>query len=138
MIVVDTNVLAYLFIEGERTAEAESVLGKDLDWAAPYLWRSEFRNILALYIRQGHLSLVNASAINREAEILMAGGEYEIEAETVLRLAEASKCSAYDCEFAALAQVLKVSLVTSDKKILAAFPETAVSMDRFGLLSGEL
>ena len=52
MIVVDTNVLAYLLITGERSAEAERALRKDPFWAAPLLWRSELRNVLALYMRQ--------------------------------------------------------------------------------------
>lgn len=51
MIVVDTNVLAYLYLPGEYTAAAEALLAHDPDWAAPVLWRSEFRNILAGYLR---------------------------------------------------------------------------------------
>ncbi len=47
MIVVDSNVLAYLYLPGEYTAAAEVLLEHDSDWAAPILWRSEFRNILA-------------------------------------------------------------------------------------------
>lgn len=131
MIVVDTNVIAHLFIQGDRTAQAESTLNKDSDWSAPYLWRSEFRNILALYMRQGHLSLPDAESITQEAEALMKGREYEVESERVLRLAQSSKRSAYDCEFVALAQELKVRLVTSDNKLLAAFPSIAVSMEAF-------
>ena len=47
MILVDSNVLAYLYLPGDRPAETEALLDQDPDWAAPVLWRSEFRNILA-------------------------------------------------------------------------------------------
>jgi predicted nucleic acid-binding protein len=39
-----------------------------------------------------------------------------------------SDCSAYDCEFAALAMRLGVKLVTMDSKLLRAFPKYAVSL----------
>ena len=55
MIVVDTNVIAYLFINGDQTEKAKSLLLYDAEWIAPFLWRSEFRNILALYIRKNIL-----------------------------------------------------------------------------------
>ena len=51
MIVTDTNVIAYLYLEGERSVQVEKVLEKDPHWVAPLLWRSEFRNVLALYMR---------------------------------------------------------------------------------------
>ena len=37
MIVVDTNVLAYLYLPGEYTSAAEELLQQTPDWAAPVL-----------------------------------------------------------------------------------------------------
>ena len=47
MIVVDSNIIAYWLLPGEKMAEAESVWQKDSNWIVPPLWKSEFRNILA-------------------------------------------------------------------------------------------
>ena len=52
MIVVDSNILAYLYLPGEFTAAAEALLEREPEWAAPPLWRSEFRNLLAGYLRR--------------------------------------------------------------------------------------
>ena len=131
MIVVDTNVIAYLMIAGERTTEARVAFRRDPEWVAPLLWQSEFRNVLAGYLLRG-LALEDALQLTREAERLMEGGEYHVDSPRVLSLAAASKCSAYDCEFVALAQELGVPLVTSDRAILNAFPTTAVALGRFG------
>lgn len=131
MIVVDTNVIAYLLLEGDYTSQAETVLSKDSEWVAPYLWRSEFRSVLALCFRQGHISLADAKLLSQEAEVLMGGKEYEVQTAQVLDLVQRSKCSAYDCEFVAVAQQLGIQLVTSDKKVLKEFPATAVSMEVF-------
>jgi predicted nucleic acid-binding protein len=131
VIVVDTNVIVYLMLKGERTAQAEAVFNKDSDWVAPYLWRSAFRNILALYLRQGYITLTNAKLIVKEAESLMHAKECEVQSMQVLDLVESSKCSSYDCEFVVLAQQLGVPLVTSNKKLLTEFPSNAISMDAF-------
>lgn len=131
MIVVDTNIIAYLYLEGERSSQVEELLEKDAQWATPVLWRSEFRNILALYIRKNHLSLDQAYQIMIEAMSLMQGREYEVVSFHVLELIASSNCSAYDCEFVALAEDLKTSLITVDKKILREFPKIAMSLDDF-------
>ena len=106
MIVVDTNVLAYLYLPGEHTAAAEALLVNDSDWSAPILWRSEFRNILAGYVRRNDISFEQAVSLQSEAESLLAGSEYEVESRAVLELVRDSDCSAYDCEFIALAMKL--------------------------------
>ena len=128
MIVVDTNVLAYLYLPGEHTASAEALLEHEPDWAAPVLWRSEFRNILAGYMRRGSLTLEQACGLQREAESLLAGSEFEVDSLGVLELVRDSDCSAYDCEFISLALRLETRLVTMDKKLLRAFPKRAVAL----------
>ncbi len=131
MIVVDTNVIGYLYLSSAYSEQAERALLKDAEWAAPLLWRSELRNVLALYMRKGWLSLGDAVRIMDEAVRLMAGREYAVDSVQVLELVEKSTCSAYDCEFVALARDLDVPLVTVDKQILRDFPHEAVSLKTF-------
>ena len=128
MIVVDSNVLAYLYLPSEHTAAAEALMRLDPVWAAPVLWRSEFRNILAGYLRRKALTFEQANRLQREAEDLLAGSEFEVDTLTVLELVRDSDCSAYDCEFVALALKLDTKLVTMDRKILRAFPTRAVAL----------
>ena len=131
MIVADTNLIAYLLILGQYSNEAESVYIKDPQWVAPLLWRSEFRNILALYVRRGLMDLNDAYGTMEQAERLMRGQEFEIVSARVLRLAATSGCSAYDCEFVALAQDLGVTMVTSDRILVTRFKPTVSSMREF-------
>ena len=112
MIVVDTNVLAYLWLPGERTAHAERLLRSDPDWNAPLLWRSEFRNVLTGCLRRRNFDLETALQIVSEAENQMRGREFSVPSDQVLARAEGSECSAYDCEFVVLAEELGVSLNT--------------------------
>ncbi len=131
MIVVDTNIISYLYLNGERSPQAEKALLKDPEWVAPLLWRSEFRNVLTLYVRKGILGLEVALRIMDEALLLMQGGEYEVASLPVLQLAARSTCSAYDCEYVAVARDLHLRLLTVDKEILRNFPDDTVSLDAF-------
>jgi predicted nucleic acid-binding protein len=131
MIVVDTNVIGYLYLASPHSRQAEQALVKDASWVAPLLWRSEFRNVLALYLRKQWLSLEACQQIMTEALSLMEDQEYEVDSNQVLRLVALSRCSAYDCEFVALAQELGVSLVTQDKQLLKDFPRVAISLAAF-------
>lgn len=128
MIVVDSNVLAYLYLPGKHTAAAEALLERDPDWVAPILWRSAFRNILAGYMRRKSISFDQATSLQHEAESLLEGAKYEVDSHSVLALVRDSDCSAYDCEFIALAMKLDKKLVTMDKKLLRAFPKRATAL----------
>jgi len=131
VIVVDTNLLVYLYIRGQRTAEAEAVLTRDPVWAAPILWRSEFRSTLIGLVRRRAIPLDDALQIVAEAERGMAGREYTVVSQRILGLAARSGCSTYDCEFISLAEDLRVPLVTADRQVLRAFPSTAVAPEIF-------
>lgn len=131
MIVVDTNVLVYYYVQGDHTSDAAAVHEKNPVWVAPFLWRSEFCNTMMLYLRQELLTLSRVMRITQAAESRMQGNEFHIALNDVYRLAAASSCSAYDCEFVALARTLQVPLVTADRQVLRDFPETAVSLQDF-------
>lgn len=131
VIVVDTNVIAYLFIGGDYTASAEKVREADPTWLAPMLWRSEICNVLMLYLRRQILTLNDAKLYLSNAEKMLAGHEHEVNGSRVLELAHGSNCTAYDCEFVSIAEKFNLPLVTSDKKLLATFPDIAVSMNAF-------
>jgi predicted nucleic acid-binding protein len=131
MIVVDTNTIAYFYIQGPRTGQAEKVWTKDSEWIAPSIWKSEFISILALCFRQGTLSFDDALLIAEEAQLLMQEREFDVQPAQVLQLVSRSKCSSYDCEFVALAGDLHLPLITSDRQILKEFPSIALSMEDF-------
>ena len=127
MIVVDTNTVAYLYLPTEYTADVEQLLESDCHWLAPSLWRSEFRNILALYMRKAIIDLDTAYHMQSQAEALLATNEYQVDSLSVLTLAQESGCSAYDCEFISLAKTLETTLITADRKLQKIFPRVAVS-----------
>jgi predicted nucleic acid-binding protein len=125
MIVVDVNVIAYLLIPGKFTTSAEALLEADPAWAVPRLWRSELRNILATYVRSRQIELHDALDLFQRASDVIDKEEYEVDTSAVLTLCKASNCSAYDCEYVALAHFLDLEFVTADKKLAKAFPQRA-------------
>ena len=131
MIVVDSNVIAYCWINGPLTGLAQRVRVKDPEWHAPVLWRSEMRSILTGYLREGSLSGAQAALIMAAAEEALAGREHLVPSGRVFDLVRETLLSAYDCEFVALATALSVPLVTVDKAVLKAFPDRALTMGAF-------
>jgi len=126
VIVADVNLIAYLLLGGPAQAWAQRVFERDPVWAAPLLWRSEFRNVLAAFMRQRGLSVTDAWRAHGLADQLLHGQEFAVPGERVLALVAASPCSAYDCEYVALAEELAVPLVTEDRQVLRAFPDRAI------------
>jgi len=131
VIVVDTNVVARLVLPGQDAALAEEVHRRDPEWVAPPLLYSEIRNVLVMMIRRRDLRMEQAIRAAARAVEIMKGDQVPVATPDVLELAERSGCTAYDCEFVSLAKELDAMLVTSDRQVLAAFPETAVSPEAF-------
>ena len=113
------------------SAAADAAWAKDPDWIVPILWRSEFRNALAGSIRKRSLTVEEAIAIANLAEAMLDKKEFPVSTSAVLQLVSTSNCSAYDCEFVALAHMNGVGLLTVDRQILREFPEVAVSLKSF-------
>ncbi|HEX7652705.1 MAG TPA: type II toxin-antitoxin system VapC family toxin [Verrucomicrobiae bacterium] len=131
MIVADANLITCLVIPNEFSEAAAAVFEADPVWVAPLLWRSEFRGALAdCLVRQG-MTLDAGLLAMRSAEDIIAGREYRVESAAVLELVKRSKCSAYDCEYVALAKDLSVPLVTFDRALSKAFPKVVVAVEKF-------
>ena len=131
MIVVDTNVIAYALIEGDKTALAQQVAQKDPDWRVPALWRYEFLNVLATATRAEIINAQQAERLWNTGRGLLLQAERDIDGATSLKLAIESGVSAYDAQYIALAHSLNTHCVTEDKRILKTFPATAISMAAF-------
>jgi predicted nucleic acid-binding protein len=110
---------------------ADAAWRRDPQWIAPVLWRSEFRNALAGAVRLGSLTIDSAIEIAAVAEAMLAGNEFMVSAPAVMRLVASCNCSAYDCEFVALAKERRVPLLTADQQILRYFPEVAIPLEKF-------
>jgi predicted nucleic acid-binding protein len=131
MIVVDTNVIAYLMIEGEKTAMAQRTFHQDSNWFVPSLWRHEFLNVLATYVRHGGIEMDEAIDIWHNGTVLFNPGEQEVNMPQALRLATQHNISAYDAQYVVLAMEMSMPYVTEDQQLLQAFPGIAVSMQEF-------
>jgi predicted nucleic acid-binding protein len=131
VIVADNSLLVYFWLPSAFAGLAEAVKDRERIWASPILWRAEFRNVLAGYLRRKALTEVEANAAYLNVQKDLGANEYSVPTEQIIRLMLASDCTAYDCEYVALAQDLDVPLVTTDKQVLRAFPDIAVSLEKF-------
>jgi predicted nucleic acid-binding protein len=131
VIVVDNSVLVYFWLPGDFAELAEAAKAQDGVWAAPVLWRAEFRNVLAGYLRRKLLTEAEANEAFLNAQKDLGAQEFTVPTERILKLVLASDCTAYDCEYVALAQDLGVPLVTTDRQVLRAFPKIAMALEKF-------
>ena len=131
MIVVDSNVVAYYWVNGPLTEIARRVHEKDPEWQAHVLWRSELSSVLTGYLRDGTLSAAQAARVMAAAEEALAGREHLVPSDRVFEIVGTTSLSAYDAEFVALAGTLAVPLVTADKAVLKAFPDRALTMEAY-------
>lgn len=131
MIVADTNLIAYLLIEGDKTDMARAVWETDSQWMLPTLWRSEFLNVLATSVRAKVMTSQEAHDIWNVAQTVFGQSEVEPSGDAVLETAAARNLSAYDAQFVVAASDLEVRLITSDRRLLKACPDIAISPETF-------
>jgi predicted nucleic acid-binding protein len=131
VIVADTNLVAYLLIEGEKTDLARAVWTTDSQWMLPTLWRSEFLNVLTTSVREKVLTLQDAHDIWNVAQTVFGQSEVEPSGDAVLETAAARNLSAYDAQFVVAASDLEIRLITSDRRLLKACPDIAIAPETF-------
>jgi len=131
MIVVDTNIIAYAYIQGDYTKLAHRVRELDPQWRLPTLWRHEFLNLLSVYVQHSGCSLDRALELWTNAVNNLSPCERIVDMAAALKLACEYKLAAYDAQFIVLAQSLRISCVTEDKSLLKKFPGLAMAMQDF-------
>jgi predicted nucleic acid-binding protein len=122
MVVVDTNILVYLFLEGDRSRDAATLLARDADWRSEPFILVEFANVLATLVRTRALGAKQATTLLVDAERRFASSFHAVTHTDALALANRFAVSAYDARFLAVAAHYGVKLVTEDAKLCSAAP----------------
>ena len=116
MIVADTNLIAALAVKTDASALAFAAFTKDSEWVAPQIWEGEFRNALVGMVRGSKIDLKTANAAFTLAVENIE--TFSVSTRAVLRLAQDYGLSAYDAEFASLAEWLDCKIVSFDDNLL--------------------
>lgn len=128
MLLVDTNVVAYLLIDGDYTEAAQELRIRDSDWRSEAFLLVEFTNVLASSIARKRMTLSLAEQFLAKAAALLDGKLARIPHASVLALAARHRVSAYDARFLALADQLGSRLITEDARLRAAAPALTQSL----------
>jgi predicted nucleic acid-binding protein len=131
MLLVDTNILAYLMIQGDRTSAAQELFARDSDWRSESFILVEFLNILSTYVRIKAMTREVSARLLTEAHSLLPNLTNVLHA-AALETAVQFSISAYDARFITLARQLRVKLVTEDVKLRAAAPGLTCSLAEAG------
>lgn len=129
MILVDTNILVFIVLEGPQSPAARELLSKDGEWRSEHYALIELANVLVTTMRVRGLALSVAEAAHATVRALIEPGLVTVGHADVMRLARLRRISAYDARFLVAAQELGVRLTTEDAKLRRAAPELTQSLD---------
>lgn len=135
-VVVDANVVVYMLLEGEKSAEARLLCETCPDWVCPTILRHEVMNVWTTYERAGGVSREGCLALTEASMALLRGRELEVDPVTAVRVAMDLVISAYDAEYVAAAMALQAVLVTEDREVLEKAGSVAVSLGEQTSCSG--
>ncbi len=131
MIVVDTNIIAYLFVRNDEfTPITKELYRKDRSWIAPSLWKFEFFNLLNLYRKRSLLAEEDMKDIYFKSLETVETVDL-VDLSFLYNVASTSDLTGYDAQFVALANEKNLSLITEDKRIRNEFSNIAVSIKDF-------
>jgi predicted nucleic acid-binding protein len=128
MLLVDTNVVAHLLIEGDHTKAARELRTRDSDWRSEAFLLVEFTNVLVSSIARKRMTLSMAEDCLAKVFSLFDGKLGRIPHASVLAIATRHRVSAYDARFLSLADQLGSRLITEDARLRAAAPALTQSL----------
>ncbi|MGH8595447.1 MAG: type II toxin-antitoxin system VapC family toxin [Gammaproteobacteria bacterium] len=129
MKVVDTNIIVFLLLQGERTDAARTLLTEDPDWRSDSFVLVEFSNVLATMVRIRSLALARARESLSQAEQIMESGLRATPHLDALTVANQFRVSVYDARYLAVAQAFGQRLITEDAKLRRAAPTLTQSLN---------
>ena len=137
MIVADASLIACLLLPvADRTANELAVRVRALDasWVAAPIWRLEFLNAAAGYLRRGLITAENVlDAYDLAARAVVS---FRPSYRAVAELLGQSTCTSYDLAYVQVARETGAPLVTFDRELLHEFPGTAAHPEVF--LAGQV
>jgi predicted nucleic acid-binding protein len=128
MLLVDTNIVAYLLIHGDHTEDAQRLRKRDPDWRSEAFLMIEFTNVLAASVAARRITFPAAQDCLAKATALLEGKLARIAHGAALAKAVRFRVSAYDARFLTLADQLGSRLVTEDAKLRTAAPGLTQSL----------
>jgi predicted nucleic acid-binding protein len=129
MFVVDTNIIAALYIRGRYSDAVKQLHGRDRVWRTDPFALIEFSNILASYERARYLTKAVAKECLADAQSFLRQYYFAVAHDAALEMAIRYRITAYDGRFLALANQLGSRLVTEDAKLRAAAPALTQSLN---------
>jgi predicted nucleic acid-binding protein len=128
MVLVDTNVIAPLYVRSARTEAVEELFARDAVWRTEPLALIELSNVLITYERSRYITAATArDCLNRAAAFLQPQ-LFRVSHQAALEAALDYRVTAYDARFLALADQLGSRLVTEDARLRAAAPALTQSL----------
>lgn len=127
MFVVDTNLVAALYVRGTHTPVALELLRRDNIWATDPFVLIELTNVLATYERQRFIPQSVAEDSLRQAHQFLAPNFHKVPHDVALSFARRYQITAYDARFVGAAAELGLKLTTEDARLRRAVPDLTQS-----------
>ena len=128
MVLVDTNIIAPLYVRSARSDAVRELFARDAVWRTEPLALIELSNVLITYERARYITAATARDCLSRAAAFLQPQLFRVSHQAALDAALRYGTTAYDARFLAVAQQLGHRLVTEDAKLRAAAPRLTQSL----------
>ena len=128
MLLVDTNVIAPLYVRSARSDSVAELFARDAVWRTEPLALIELSNVLVSYERARYITAARGRDCLRRAAAFLQPHFFRVSHQAALDTALRYRVTAYDARFLAAAQQLGRRLVTEDARLRAAAPGLTQSL----------